>query len=270
MSRASPRIQREAVECQRQVFARLPAVLTLSEWARRSVIDDYGIDPDAGRGGGGGRQRRRPPPPPPRRHPPERSLRRGGLGAEGRPAAPRRLPPRCAAGCRPPAWSSWAAAHRSTASPASRSSACSTGGWRRRIAGCGAVRRVHLLRPALALRRLPQRHPRGRGQRSPRREHRRGQPPRGGRRRRDGSPRHRTHARGRGRRAAGRAGSPPAGGPDGAGRAAPSRGPVHVARRRPPRARGGDGVEHVDAPRRSRRPARGPRLRSRRSPTCPW
>lgn len=45
VSRASPRVQREAVECQRQVFAGCRRVLTLSEWARRSVIDDYSIDP---------------------------------------------------------------------------------------------------------------------------------------------------------------------------------------------------------------------------------
>jgi glycosyltransferase involved in cell wall biosynthesis len=46
VSRASARVQTEAVECQRLVFERCRRVLTLSEWTRRSVIEDYGIDPD--------------------------------------------------------------------------------------------------------------------------------------------------------------------------------------------------------------------------------
>jgi alpha-maltose-1-phosphate synthase len=45
VSQASPRVQAEAVEFQRQVFDHCARVLTLSDWARRSVVDDYGIDP---------------------------------------------------------------------------------------------------------------------------------------------------------------------------------------------------------------------------------
>ena len=45
VSRASPRIQQEAIACQRQVFAACTRVLVLSAWAGRSVVDDYGIDP---------------------------------------------------------------------------------------------------------------------------------------------------------------------------------------------------------------------------------
>jgi glycosyltransferase involved in cell wall biosynthesis len=46
VSRASPRAQDEAIECQREVFAACRRVLVLSEWARRSVVDDYGIAPE--------------------------------------------------------------------------------------------------------------------------------------------------------------------------------------------------------------------------------
>ncbi|HET6953717.1 MAG TPA: glycosyltransferase family 4 protein [Acidimicrobiales bacterium] len=46
VSRASRRVQDEAVECQREVFDGCRRILVLSEWTRRSVIDDYGIDPD--------------------------------------------------------------------------------------------------------------------------------------------------------------------------------------------------------------------------------
>ena len=46
VSRASARTRREAVECQREVFAGCTRVLVLSDWAARSVVDDYGIDPD--------------------------------------------------------------------------------------------------------------------------------------------------------------------------------------------------------------------------------
>lgn len=46
VSRASGAVQRQAVECQRRVFRGCRSVLTLSEWARASVIDDYGIAPD--------------------------------------------------------------------------------------------------------------------------------------------------------------------------------------------------------------------------------
>jgi glycosyltransferase involved in cell wall biosynthesis len=45
VSRASARVQAEAVACQREVFAACRRVLVLSEWTRRSVVDDYGIDP---------------------------------------------------------------------------------------------------------------------------------------------------------------------------------------------------------------------------------
>jgi alpha-maltose-1-phosphate synthase len=46
VSRASARVQAEAVACQREVFAACRRVLVLSEWTRRSVVDDYGIDGD--------------------------------------------------------------------------------------------------------------------------------------------------------------------------------------------------------------------------------
>lgn len=46
VSRASPRVQSEAVECQRQVLRSCRRVLTLSEWARCSVIHDLGVEPD--------------------------------------------------------------------------------------------------------------------------------------------------------------------------------------------------------------------------------
>jgi len=46
VSRASSAVQHEAVACQRRVFAGCRRVLTLSEWTRRSVIDDYGIAPE--------------------------------------------------------------------------------------------------------------------------------------------------------------------------------------------------------------------------------
>jgi glycosyltransferase involved in cell wall biosynthesis len=45
VSRASARTRREAVACQREVFAGCTRVLVLSEWAGRSVVEDYGIDP---------------------------------------------------------------------------------------------------------------------------------------------------------------------------------------------------------------------------------
>jgi glycosyltransferase involved in cell wall biosynthesis len=46
VSRASPRVQAEAIECQREVFAACRRILVLSEWTRRSVVDDYGVEPD--------------------------------------------------------------------------------------------------------------------------------------------------------------------------------------------------------------------------------
>ena len=46
VSRARPRIQQEAVTCQNEVFAACHRILVLSEWTRRSVINDYGIEPE--------------------------------------------------------------------------------------------------------------------------------------------------------------------------------------------------------------------------------
>jgi glycosyltransferase involved in cell wall biosynthesis len=46
VSRASPRVQAEAIECQREVFAACRRILVLSEWTRRSVVDDYGVAAD--------------------------------------------------------------------------------------------------------------------------------------------------------------------------------------------------------------------------------
>jgi glycosyltransferase involved in cell wall biosynthesis len=44
VSRASARVQAEAIECQREVFAACRRILVLSDWTRRSVVDDYGVD----------------------------------------------------------------------------------------------------------------------------------------------------------------------------------------------------------------------------------
>jgi glycosyltransferase involved in cell wall biosynthesis len=46
VSRASRRVQEEAVACQRQVFENSHCVLVLSDWARDSVIHDYGVAPE--------------------------------------------------------------------------------------------------------------------------------------------------------------------------------------------------------------------------------
>jgi glycosyltransferase involved in cell wall biosynthesis len=46
VSRASSRVQNEAIECQREVFSACRRVLVLSAWARRSVVGDYGVAPD--------------------------------------------------------------------------------------------------------------------------------------------------------------------------------------------------------------------------------
>jgi len=43
ISQASPRVAKEAVDCQREVFAACEKVFTLSGWTAQSVIDDYGI-----------------------------------------------------------------------------------------------------------------------------------------------------------------------------------------------------------------------------------
>jgi glycosyltransferase involved in cell wall biosynthesis len=46
VSRAGDRVVDEAVEWQGEVFASCEKVFTLSEWARASVVDDYGIAPE--------------------------------------------------------------------------------------------------------------------------------------------------------------------------------------------------------------------------------
>jgi glycosyltransferase involved in cell wall biosynthesis len=46
ISQTSPRVAKEAIACQREVFSNCRKVFTLSRWAANSVVDDYGIPAD--------------------------------------------------------------------------------------------------------------------------------------------------------------------------------------------------------------------------------
>lgn len=65
ISQASPRVAREAVDCQRAVFHACDKVLTVTRWAADSVVRDYGVPADRVVVVGGGANL--PADPPPRR-----------------------------------------------------------------------------------------------------------------------------------------------------------------------------------------------------------
>ena len=153
-------VQRQAVECQRQVFRACRTVLTLSEWARAQRDRRLRRStPDRVVAVGAGANLTDPLPRRPDLEPAHRAARRPGLGAEGRPAAARRLPPRAAPASRTPASSSWGASRpaRRRARRRGRRHARPARGPAddRRLRSCTPRRTVP--RPAVPLRRLPER-----------------------------------------------------------------------------------------------------------------